>query len=387
MHSKKFIKIIDASKLRNLNKSDEIPIKEFKDDFILDNMGRQLTDLRISLIDKCNFRCSYCMPKSVFNKNYRYLKDNQMLSFSEIILLVKAFATLGVEKIRLTGGEPLLKKNIEKLVSEINLIKTTKNLPIEIALTTNGTLLKKKARDLFNAGLKRVTVSLDSIDQKIFESMSDSKFKVGKVLKGIEHAVNIGLNVKINMVVKKGINENQILPMATYFKNRAIPLRFIEFMDVGSTNAWRPEKVVTSKEIVKILQQNYGIRYIGRDNVNEVSERWRYEDDQSEVGLISSVSKPFCSNCSRARISADGFLYTCLFSSYGNDLKPLIRAVNYLDEKKFMDQNLELIQALTNKIAMIWGKRQDQYSNLRYLNSGYTSNTKKQKIEMSYIGG
>tara|TARA_A100001015_G_C15005790_1_gene720583 strand:+ start:647 stop:1630 length:984 start_codon:yes stop_codon:yes gene_type:complete len=327
------------------------------------------------------------MPKSVFNKNYRYLKDNQMLSFSEIILLVKAFATLGVEKIRLTGGEPLLKKNIEKLVSEINLIKTTKNLPIEIALTTNGTLLKKKARDLFNAGLKRVTVSLDSIDQKIFESMSDSKFKVGKVLKGIEHAVNIGLNVKINMVVKKGINENQILPMATYFKNRAIPLRFIEFMDVGSTNAWRPEKVVTSKEIVKILQQNYGIRYIGRDNVNEVSERWRYEDDQSEVGLISSVSKPFCSNCSRARISADGFLYTCLFSSYGNDLKPLIRAVNYLDEKKFMDQNLELIQALTNKIAMIWGKRQDQYSNLRYLNSGYTSNTKKQKIEMSYIGG
>lgn len=363
------------SELLKLQDSHALPV---------DTLNRKLTDVRISLIDKCNFRCSYCMPKSVFGKNYKFLSKKELLSFDEIFLISSAFINLGVEKIRLTGGEPLLRKKIEQLIFKLKDLKTLKNDPVETAITTNGALLYEKADLLLDAGLKRITVSLDSLNQKIFESMSDTNISVQKILKGIEHAKKIGLGIKVNMVVKKGLNESQIIPMAKYFKKNGITLRFIEFMDVGSSNSWQQEKVISSQEILTLLNQEFKLNYIGRDNISEVSEKWRYSGSDSEIGLISSVSKPFCSNCSRARISADGFLYTCLFASSGTDLKPIIRCQDKKSEKSDSKHSEQSEKDLVKFIDRIWRHRSDRYSDLRFVSS---KKTKSKKIEMSYIGG
>lgn len=350
----------------------------------LDKFNRKLTDVRISLIDKCNFRCTYCMPKTVFDDNYQFLGNKDLLTFEEVVFLSSAFIKLGAEKLRLTGGEPLLRKNVEDLVKVLANLRTIERKPVEIALTTNGTLLFNKAQSLFDAGLQRITVSLDSLNQEIFEAISDTNFNVKEILKGIDHAKKIGLEVKVNMVVRKGLNENQIIPMAKYFKNRGVTLRFIEFMDVGSSNSWKKEKVATSQEILTLLKKEFVLNYIGRENANDVSEKWQYDCDETQIGLISSVTNPFCKNCTRARISADGFLYTCLFASNGFDLKSILRSTINNSDKSNLDQKNRIIELLAQHISEIWHHRADRYSELRSLNP---ETSKKRKIEMSYIGG
>ena len=381
----KTIKLIPENQSKNsIISSSSHPAKSNNNGQSLDALGRALTDVRISLIDKCNFRCTYCMPKSVFNHDYQFLTKNDLLSFSEVYLLSSAFVKLGTEKIRLTGGEPLLRKNIDILIKEIADLRTMRNNPVEIALTTNGVLLMDKAEKLLDAGLKRITVSLDSLDQSIFESLSDTNFNVKKILRGIEHAKKIGLGVKVNMVVKRGVNDCQIIPMAKYFKENQITLRFIEFMDVGSVNSWEKQKVFSSQEVLDLLNQKFNFVYAGRDNVSEVSEKWKYVDDSAEIGLISSVSKPFCRNCSRARVSAEGILYTCLFASSGVDLKPILRAkINEAKHRTINNEN-RIVHNLKKNIGNLWSLRNDRYSELRITNP---KRLVGKKIEMSYIGG
>ena len=381
----KTIKIVSEHELKKSyfsGKSFKCPDKSYK--IPLDKFRRKLTDIRISLIDKCNFRCTYCMPKTVFDENYQFLAKKDLLTFEEVFFISSACISLGAEKIRLTGGEPLLRKNIEYLVKMLTNLRTIDNKPVEIALTTNGALLFSKAKLLFNAGLQRITVSLDSLDQEIFEAISDSNDSVKQILKGIDQAKKIGLGVKVNMVVRKGLNENQIIPMAKYFKNRGITLRFIEFMDVGSSNSWRKEKVVTSQQILTILRKEFRLNYKGRDNVNEVSEKWQYDCDGSEIGMISSVTKPFCKNCTRARISADGVLYTCLFASNGYDLKSILKSKTCQVEHQNLQQINQIVESLARDIYGLWLQREDRYSELRTLNP---EKPNKRKIEMSYIGG
>ena len=381
----KTIKLIPVNQSKNsVISSSSHSAKSNNNGQSLDALGRALTDVRISLIDKCNFRCTYCMPKSVFNHNYQFLTKNDLLSFSEVYLLSSAFVKLGTEKIRLTGGEPLLRKNIDILIKEIADLRTMRNNPVEIALTTNGVLLMDKAEKLLDAGLKRITVSLDSLDQSIFESLSDTNFSVKKILRGIEHAKKIGLGVKVNMVVKRGVNDCQIIPMAEYFKENQITLRFIEFMDVGSVNSWEKQKVFSSQEVLDLLNQKFNFVYAGRDNVSEVSEKWKYVDDSAEIGLISSVSKPFCRNCSRARVSAEGILYTCLFASSGVDLKPILRAKINEAKHRIINNENRIVHNLKKNIGNLWSLRNDRYSELRITNS---KRIVGKKIEMSYIGG
>ncbi|MEY4083142.1 MAG: molybdenum cofactor biosynthesis protein [Pseudomonadota bacterium] len=340
---------------------------------VTDTRDRGLRDLRISVIDQCNLRCGYCMPREVFNRDYVFLSRQELLSFSEIERLTRAFVGLGVEKVRITGGEPLLRKQLETLVESLARLKTLENKPLELALTTNGLLLKEKAAGLVQAGLHRVTVSLDALDPEVFQAMGDTpEASPEQVLAGIEAALSAGLKVKANMVVQRGVNDSQILPMARAFRELGATLRFIEFMDVGSSNGWDPTQVMASEDILELIGQVFPLEPYGRDIPSEVSERWRYTDGRGEVGFISSVSKPFCSDCSRARISAEGGLYTCLFASTGVDLRALLRS----------EPSDELVG---QAIAQLWQQRTDRYSELRgeLMKKGPVG----PKVEMSYIGG
>ena len=353
-----------------------------------DRLQRPLRDLRISVTDRCNFRCSYCMPKEIFNSDYTYLPHSALLSFEEITRTAKSFIALGVEKIRLTGGEPLLRKNLEVLVEKLAALQTASGKPLDITLTTNGSLLTRKAQSLKDAGLKRVTISLDGLDDAVFKSMNDVDFPVSDVLEGIAAAQAAGLGpIKVNMVVKRGTNEQEILPMARYFKGTGIALRFIEYMDVGATNGWRMNEVMPSADVLKMLQSEFSLMPLAPSQIGETAERWGYLNAQGElephlgeVGFISSVTQAFCSDCNRARLTTEGQLYLCLFATQGYDLKSLVR--------ENQDPN-----ALTQAIAAIWSHRADRYSELRQAEkdasnaSADQANATRRKVEMSYIGG
>ncbi|MCL7749535.1 GTP 3',8-cyclase MoaA [Halalkalibacter sp. MEB205] len=333
---------------------------------VSDKYLRPLQDLRISIMDKCNFRCSYCMPQEVFGEDYVFMREEELLSFDEIERLVRQFTKLGVKKIRLTGGEPLLRKDVPELIKRLSVINGIE----DIALTTNGVHLVKQARLLKEAGLMRVNVSLDALTTEIFQKMNGRKVTSAVVLKGIDAALEAGLQVKINMVVKKGVNEGEVVRLARYCKDRDIPLRFIEFMDVGQTNGWDFSQVVTKKELLEKVSTIAPLEEVERDYLGEVATRYRYKGTDTEIGIISSVSDTFCGNCTRARISADGKLYTCLFAESGYDLRSLIRT-------GVSDREIE------SRITEIWQSRTDKYSEDR------TEETVKnrKKIEMSYIGG
>ena len=337
---------------------------------LADTRGRLLRDLRISVTDRCNFRCSYCMPKSVFDKDYRFLPKSELLGFDEITRMARLFVAHGVEKIRLTGGEPLLRKNLEVLIEMLTALKTLDGKPLDIALTTNASLLSKKAEALKAAGLQRITVSLDSLDDAIFRAMNDVDFAVGDVLDGIDAARNAGFApIKINMVVKKGVNDKDVVAMARHFKGSGHIVRFIEFMDVGSSNGWRLNDVVPSAEIVRMINAEMPITEAESNYAGEVAERWAYADGGGEIGVISSVTQAFCSTCTRARISTDGKLYTCLFAQSGHDLRALMRS----DKSD---------KQIAGAIGLIWNQREDRYSEIR------TEETaRSKKVEMSYIGG
>jgi cyclic pyranopterin phosphate synthase len=332
---------------------------------LTDTFNRPLRDLRISVTDRCNFRCVYCMPKEIFGPDYQYLRRDQILTFEEIARLAHIFAGHGVKKIRLTGGEPLVRKDLHLL------IKLLAEIPdLDLTLTTNGALLPKQAQLLKDAGLKRVTVSLDSLDNEIFKAMNDVDFPVEKVLEGMEAASSVGLEpIKVNMVVKRGVNESSILPMARFFREKGYILRFIEYMDVGSTNGWRMDDVVSAKEIVSLINAELPLEPADPNYKGEVAERWRYKDGSGEIGMIASVTQAFCRDCNRARLSAEGKLYTCLFGINGHDLKSLLRSGAGNDE-------------ISNKIVQVWGKRADRYSEIR--SEGTVA---LPKVEMSHIGG
>jgi len=331
----------------------------------LDTFKRPLRDLRVSVTDRCNFRCVYCMPKEVFGKDFQFLPRGEILSFEEIERLVRVFVGLGVQKVRLTGGEPLVRRNIERLVEML-----AKVSDLDLTLTTNGSLLAGKAKALRDAGLKRVTVSLDSLDDEVFKSMNDVDFPVARVLEGMDAAEAVGLApIKVNMVVKRGLNEQSILPMARHFRGTGRILRFIEYMDVGSSNGWRLNDVVSAREIVATIDRELPLEPVEKNYPGEVAERWRYRDGSGEIGVIASVTQAFCADCTRARLSADGSLYTCLFATQGHDLRPLVRG-DATDSQ------------IADSIAAIWTARDDRYSELR---SAETAGLKK--IEMSFIGG
>jgi len=333
---------------------------------LLDRRRRRVRDLRISVTDRCNFRCVYCMPKAVFDHDYAFLQRKELLSFEEIFRVARIFVDEGVEKIRITGGEPLLRKHIE------NLIEKLATLPVELTLTTNGSLLAKKARALKDAGLHRVTVSLDGIDDAVFKRMNDVDYAVGDVLDGIAAAAAAGLApIKVNCVVKRGSNDDQILPLARHFRNSGHILRFIEFMDVGASNGWRMDEVLPSAEVIASIGREFPVEPIDANYPGEVAERWRYVDGEGEIGVISSVTQAFCSSCTRIRLSTEGQLYTCLFAQGGHDLRALLRR-GAGDER------------LRRAIAAVWRGRDDRYSEIR---TAATSLPGSGKIEMSYIGG
>ena len=337
---------------------------------LADTRGRLLRDLRISVTDRCNFRCTYCMPKAVFDNDYQFLPKSGMLSFEEIARMTRLFVAHGVEKIRLTGGEPLLRKNLEILIEMLAALKTPDGKPLDLTLTTNASLLSKKAQAFKAAGLQRVTVSLDSLNEAVFRAMNDVDFPVADVLKGIDAAHDAGFApIKINMVVKKGVNDQDIIEMARRFKGSGHIVRFIEFMDVGSSNGWRMNDVVPSAEIVRMIGAEMPLIEAEPNYTGEVAERWAYADGSGEIGVISSVTQAFCSTCTRARLSTDGKLYTCLFAQSGHDLRELMRS----------GKNDEQI---AGAIGLIWNQREDRYSEIR---TEETARTKK--VEMSYIGG
>ena len=332
---------------------------------LADARGRSLRDLRISVTDRCNFRCVYCMPKDVYGHDYPFLPHAELLTFEEIARLARIFKAHGVEKIRLTGGEPLLRKHLERLVAMLADIGG-----LDLTLTTNGAALASKARELRAAGLTRVTVSLDALDDAVFRAMNDVDFPVARVLEGIDAAAGAGLApIKVNMVVKRGMNEQQILPMARHFRGSGHILRFIEYMDVGHTNGWRMDDVVPSAEVIGMIGRELPLEPIDANYPGEVAARWRYRDGSGEIGVISSVTQAFCSDCTRARLATDGKLYTCLFATEGVDLRALVRAGATDDE-------------IGNHLAAVWSRRADRYSEIR------SENTRSlPKIEMSYIGG
>ena len=336
---------------------------------VTDTLGRPLRDLRISVADRCNFRCIYCMPKEIFGSDYQFLDRKELLTFEEIERLARVFVAHGVEKIRLTGGEPLVRRNLEGLIEMLAAIPG-----LDLTLTTNGSMLARKAQALKDAGLNRVTVSLDSLDNEIFKAMNDVAFPVEKVLAGIDEAARVGLKpIKINMVVKRGVNEQSILPMARYFRDAGHILRFIEYMDVGHSNGWKLDEVVPASEIVDIINADMPLEQIPPNYPGEVANRWRYKDFENEVGIIASVTQPFCGGCTRARISAEGKLYTCLFAVKGQDLRQLMRD-GITDEELF------------KAVGETWANRKDRYSQIR---SSLTEGLKESlpKVEMSYIGG
>jgi len=330
----------------------------------VDTLDRPIRDLRISVTDRCNFRCSYCMPKTVFNRDFKFMPHDSLLSFEEIERVAKIFVDQGVQKIRLTGGEPLLRKHLERLIEKLA------RLPVELTLTTNASLLAKKAQALKDAGLQRVTVSLDALDDETFKKMNDMDFPVSDVLEGIEAAAAVGLGpVKINMVVKKGVNEHAILPMVRHFKGSGHIVRFIEYMDVGSSNGWKMDEVLPSRAIVDLIDAELPIEPANPNYRGEVAKRWKFKDGGGEVGVISSVTEAFCSTCTRLRLSPEGSLYTCLFAQQGHDIRQLLRGG--ADD-----------EVLARTIQAIWQQRGDRYSEIR---TAETAAAKK--IEMSYIGG
>ncbi len=342
-----------------------------------DTLARPLRDLRISVTDRCNFRCSYCMPSEVFNKDYAFLPQTSLLSFEEITRLTKVFVAHGVEKIRLTGGEPLLRKHLEVLIEMLAKLQTPAGKPLDITLTTNASLLARKAQSLKDAGLQRVTVSLDGLDDATFRRMNDVDFPVADVLKGIEAAQKVGLApIKINMVVKRGTNDSEIVPMARHFRNSGVVLRFIEYMDVGATNGWRMDEVLPSKQVIERLNAEFPLSVIDPNYLGETAERWRYNDGAGEVGVISSVTQAFCSDCNRARLSTEGKLFLCLFASGGHDLRALLRG-DYSDAQ------------ISSAVAHIWQGRDDRYSELRAALPADQSPASDglKRVEMSYIGG
>ena len=332
---------------------------------VVDTLARPLHDLRISVTDRCNFRCTYCMPKDVFGPDHEFLPRSEVLSFEEITRLARVFKEHGVEKVRLTGGEPLLRRNLERLIEMLAGLGG-----LDLTLTTNGSLLARKARALRDAGLARVTVSLDSLDDEVFRAMNDVDFPVARVLEGIEAAAAAGLApIKINMVVQRGVNDHTIVAMARRFKGTGHIVRFIEFMDVGATNGWRMDDVVPSAEVVGRISRELPLEPVDANYYGEVAERWRYQDGGGEIGVISSVTQAFCRTCTRARVSTDGMLYTCLFATAGYDLRSLLRG-------SASDRDVH------DALARIWRARGDRYSEIR------TAETAKaRKIEMSYIGG
>lgn len=333
---------------------------------ITDQFERPLKDLRISVIDQCNFRCTYCMPAEIFGEGYQFLSQDERLSYDEIVRVAEAFASLGVEKIRITGGEPLLRKNLSELIERLYAIEGIH----DIALTTNGVFLPKQAEALKAAGLDRINLSLDAIDDEVFKSINSRGVKTAPVLKGIQAAEDAGLQVKVNMVVKKGMNDDQVLPMARYFRATGHILRYIEFMDVGNTNGWNMDSVISKREIIDQIHEHMPLEPINPNYYGEVSSRYRYQDGDGEVGVISSVTDHFCDTCTRARLSADGKLYHCLFASGGYDIRSLLR-------DGISDHGLKL------EIMKRWTRRDDRYSADRA--EGKTP--KDKKIEMSYIGG
>jgi GTP 3',8-cyclase len=332
---------------------------------LVDRLGRPIRDLRISVTDRCNFRCVYCMPKEVFGRDYPFLPRAELLTFEEIERLARTFAGLGVEKIRITGGEPLLRRDLETLLAMLAAIPG-----VDLTLTTNGALLARKAQALKDAGLNRITVSLDSLDDETFRAMNDVDFPVDRVLAGIDAALAAGLApVKVNVVVKRGVNEDGILPMARAFRGTSVVLRFIEYMDVGHTNSWRLDDVVPAGEIVAAIDAERPLEPVEPAYRGEVANRWRYRDGSGEIGVIASVTQPFCGDCTRARLSAEGKLHTCLFATKGHDLRALVRG---------RASDAELAEA----IAAIWAVREDRYSELRTAETADLP-----KVEMSYIGG
>lgn len=341
---------------------------------LLDQFERPMRDLRISVTDRCNFRCVYCMPRTVFGRDYAFLDRDELLSFEEIERIARVAAAHGVRKLRLTGGEPLLRRGIEELIARLAAIRTDDGDRLELALTTNGSALTLKAQALKDAGLGRLTVSIDSLDDELFQRMNDVRFPVSRVLDGLDAAHAVGLGpIKLNMVVKRGMNDGEIEAMAAHFKGTPYTLRFIEYMDVGTSNGWSLDEVVPSAEIVKRISAQHPLEPVDAVTHGETAQRWRYADGSGEIGVISSVTNTFCGTCNRARISTEGKLFTCLFATEGHDLRALLRSG--ADDEQ-----------LASAMAAIWGARDDRYSEIR---SSLTPELRaaRQRIEMSYIGG
>ncbi len=336
---------------------------------LLDRLGRPLETLRISITDRCNFRCVYCMPKEVFGRDHAFLERRELLTLEELARVVGVFASVGVRTIRITGGEPLVRRNVEHLVELLAAIERPDGGRLELALTTNGSVLAQKAEALASAGLNRVTVSLDSLDDAAFRAMNDVDFPVQRVLEGIDAASAAGLPVKINAVVKQGANDADILALAGHFRGSGHVLRFIEYMDVGATNGWRLEDVVSAEEIVARISERWPLEPMPSERPDTTARRWRYLDGAGEIGVVASVTQPFCGGCSRARLSAEGRLYTCLFAARGHDLRAPLR-LGASDEE------------LTELLRSIWTRRTDRYSELRTADTASLP-----KVEMSYIGG
>lgn len=336
---------------------------------ILDARGRPLRDLRISVTDQCNFRCRYCMPKEKFGSRHKFLSHTELLTFEEILMVAKAFSALGVEKIRLTGGEPLLRRHIEELVAKLKALETPTGKSLEVAMTTNAAILGRKAQALKTAGLDRVTVSLDALTEDLFQAINDVGFPADEVLKGIRAACEAGLPVKVNTVVKRGMNEGEILPLAKMFRGTGITLRFIEYMDAGTANGWRMDDVVPSSEIVRRINEVWPISPSEALYRGEVAERWRYLDGAGEVGFISSVTQAFCRDCTRARLSVEGGLFLCLFADRGYDIRTMLRGGATTEE-------------IRDAVARIWTNRDNHYSEIRS-----EATTRRDRIEMQYIGG
>ena len=335
---------------------------------IRDHLGRPLKDLRISVMDRCNFRCIYCMPEEKFHSGFNFLKSSERLSFDEILRVTKLFTDLGVSKIRITGGEPLLRVNLTELIGDLSTLKKIE----DIALTTNGVLLKKYSEELKACGLNRITVSLDSIDPEQFRKMSGGRGNLETVLEGIDAALSVGFKkLKINAVIKRGTNDDQVIEMIDYFKDQSVIIRFIEYMDVGNLNQWKLNETVGSDEIIKKLSERWQLDPLDKNYEGETAQRYQISGSETEIGLISSVTKPFCGSCTRARLSSDGKLYNCLFASEGKDIRSWVR-----DGKS--DEYIK------NELASIWKERRDRYSELRY--SDEIDNT-DEKVEMYYIGG
>ncbi len=345
-----------------------------------DTLGRPLRDMRISVTDRCNFRCGYCMPRTAFGADHPFLPQAELLSFEEITRAARIALSLGVTKLRLTGGEPLLRKDIDKLIAQLANLRTLDGLPPELTLTTNGSLLKRKAQALKDAGLHRVTVSLDALDETTFQRMSDANLSVSDVLAGIEAAQAVGLQaIKVNMVVQKGVNDQEILPMARHFRHSGIELRFIEFMDVGQTNQWQMAHVLPSDDVRARIHSEFVLRPAEQARHGATAQRWAYADGAGHIGFISSVTQAFCGDCTRLRLSTDGRLYTCLFASQGHDLRGLLRSEQPLPDEQ-----------IAARLAGLWSQRQDRYSQLRGANTQpqqASGDTPAPRVEMSYIGG